>query len=199
MEQYPKNLTPQSLLTYWTAQYAEVRMHPLPPQSHEEWEQKVDHLVERLVVDDLQINFLRKQKISRMLRETATPQAYRFITISYPKSLNPTQFVEAIRKWQSTKWKWGSQRLQRLEFTGAEGYHPHIHMMVFTNKKPSQIVKELSSKTKLKPNFIDVLNGRYKEHLEYIKGQKRESKLAQMASDEAERNLLGLEEYEEYT
>jgi hypothetical protein len=34
-------------------------------------------------------------------------------------------------------------------------YHPHIHMLIYTSKKRSQIIKELSSKTKI-PTLLEV-------------------------------------------
>jgi len=198
MEPYPKILLPHTLLRYWTKCYEEIRNHPPSHIERAQWEKDVDKLVDRMVVDDLQIEYQRLEGIKAMLRQSNKAQAYRFITISYPKSLKPDEFVKKVRKWQDTKWKWGTSRIQRFEFNGKEGYHPHIHMLIFTEKKKSQIIKELSSKTKLDSNFIDVLTGRFTDHMNYIKGIKQESKQQQMELDSTARLSLGIQEYEEY-
>lgn len=200
MESYPKILTTSTLLHYWQRQYAEVRQRP--PRNWvsngKEWGDAVDDLVDDCVTSDMNAHILRQQKIQQLMLKSNKAQSYRFVTISYPKELNPEDLVLRVRKWQSTKWSWGANRIQRFEFTGKQGYHPHIHMMIFTSKKKSQIIKELSNKTKLESNFIDILDGRYLEHINYIKGQKQESKQAQMEADAEQRNILGLDEYEEY-
>lgn len=200
MESYPKILSTSTLLHYWKNQYAEVRQHPprdwVP--NGKDWGNAVDDLVDDCVTSDMNAHILRQQKIQQLMRKGNKAQPYRFITISYPKEAKPEDFVRRVRKWQSTKWQWGSNRIQRFEFTGKAGYHPHIHMMVFTDKKKSAIISELSRKVKLEKNFIDCLDGRYKEHIAYIKGQKQESKQAQMDADADQRNILGLSEYEEY-
>ncbi len=201
MESYPKSLSHSSLLIYWQQQYLEHRDRP--PRGWEStdgrnWNDSIDDLVNECVAFDMSNHILRLQKIQKLARNTNKIQKYSFVTISYPKKVNPQELIDKVRKWQATKWKWGSNRLQRFEFTGEFGYHPHIHMMIFTSKKRSQIIKELSSKTKLATNFIDVLDGRYQDHMDYIKGNKQDSKAKQMEADDAQRILLGIDEYEEF-
>ena len=69
-------------------------------------------------------------------------------------------------------------------------------MLIYTNKKPCQIIKELASKSNIPKNFIDVKSGRYQDHKNYIYGIKRESKQLDMDKDTIIRKQLSLEEVE---
>jgi hypothetical protein len=202
MESYPKSLTSSSLLVYWQHQYRDHRERPprgWVSTDGRNWTESIDDLVNDCVASDMSEHILRLQKIQKLTRKGNKIQPYQFVTLNYANEVTPAELVEKVRKWQATKWSWGSNRIQRFEFTGKKGYHPHIHMMIFTSKKRSQIIKELSNKTKLGTNFIDVLNGRYQDHIDYIKGIKQDSKAKQMEADDAQRIILGIDEYEEFS
>lgn len=145
---------------------------------------------------------IEKMSVLKLIKEgvqSAKPELtpYKFVTIGYPHDIADQEFVADVRKWQSTSWIWGSHRIQRFEFFRDSGKrHPHLHMFVYTNKKTSEIIRELSNKTKIDKNFIDVKSGRYHVHLNYINGVKSEQKHEDMQQDAITRNILLLDEVE---
>lgn len=198
---YPVLITADKLLTYYREMFREVKQHDPPEyyeKTQEDWIAEIDDLIDRCVVSDLAEKHAYKEKIDKMLYKKNVPVAYKFITLAYPPELEPLEFVSKVREFQEKKWTWGDKRDQRFEFYSKEGYNPHLHMFVYTNKKKSQVIKELSRKTGLAPNFIDVRDGRYKVHQDYIQGIKQTAKEKYMEQDEILRKELDLEEYEQY-
>ncbi len=198
---YPVQITANNLLPYYREMFKDVRHHDPPEyyeKTKEDWIAQIDDLIDRCVASDLAEKHAYNEKINKMLFKKNVPVPYKFITLAYSPELKPLEFVEKVREFQNKKWKWANERVQRFEFYSKEGYNPHLHMFVWTNKKKSQIIKELSSKTGLAPNFIDVRDGRYKIHIDYVRGEKQTSKEQYMEKDKEVRTELDIEEYEEY-
>lgn len=82
------------------------------------------------------------------------------------------------------------------------GIRPHIHFLVKTSAvKPNRWVTQLVKHFGIQPNFIDVKINRnnylLKEHINYIKGEKQDSKNANTQDDKAERVKQDLPDYTE--
>lgn len=198
---YPTVLLPDKLQTYYQDVFKDVRNHKPPDyvdKTKEEWINEIDELIDKCVASDIAAKHAYNEKITKMLFKNNTPTPYKFVTLAFPPELKPNEFVERVRKFQNTKWKWGDNRIQRFEFYSKQGYNPHLHMFIWTTKKKSQIIKELSAKTKLAPNFIDVRDGRYSVHFSYVNGDKQEAKEEYMKKDAAVRLELDLPEIEDF-
>lgn len=197
---YPTLITPERLLPYYQSVFKDVRRHGSPDaiDTQEEWEQQIDTLIDKCVASDIRDKYAYQSRISKLLIKTNTPTPYKFVTLAYSPELKPLEFLERVRSFQQTRWKWGNNRIQRFEFYSKEGYNPHLHMFIWTTKKKSQIIKELAKKTKLAPNFIDVRDGRYSVHFSYVNGEKQSSKEEYMKKDDEVRSELDLPEVENF-
>ena len=196
---YPSNPNPTNLKLYYTDFFSILKEHSPMTAGRPIWEDSIfplDRFIMDCVAQDLIQIHKDKQTVALKLR-AANCVDYRFITIGYSNEIQPSDLISKWRIVEQSKWKWGDDRIQRFEFYRDDGkYHPHIHMLIYTNKKPSQIIKELSSKTNIPKNFIDVKSGRYVDHKNYIYGNKRESKQSDMDKDKLIRDKLDLEEVE---
>lgn len=210
---YPTHPTVENLLIYYKEKFAYwiSEAGKTKPAKTEHFQGKVfevspaytlptrewwDKFIDDCITQDLKEVKRANERIKQKLRESDAAE-YRFVTIGYPHENTPEQFIAKWRAVEASKWKWGDDRITRFEFYRNDGkYHPHVHMFIYTDKKKSQIVKELKSKTKLPDNFIDVKTGRLQTHMNYIKGIKQDSKQADMERDAEVREKLGMEEYE---
>lgn len=196
---YPSQPNSTNLYRYYKEVYKVFEEHHLTTAGCPVWDDKIHPLetfIMNCVAQDLIAIEKRKILVSDKLK-SANAADYRFCTIGYPNTIQPSDLVSEWRIVESSKWKWGDDRIQRFEFYRDNGkYHPHIHMLIYTNKKPSQIIKELSAKTNIPKNFIDVKSGRYQQHFNYIYGNKTDKKEYDMNKDADVRKQLSLEEVE---
>ncbi|AXH77445.1 MAG: putative replicase [Cressdnaviricota sp.] len=91
------------------------------------------------------------------------------------------------------------ENLNKLKFYACieshteNGYRPHIHMMLFTNHKPYRVRDILSKNFKCKKNFIETQNSSlYDAHIEYLRGNKVNTKLQFVEADIKEREEKGI-------
>jgi len=80
-----------------------------------------------------------------------------------------------------------------------KGYRPHIHLMMETKAKPHRIIETIAKNFKINKNFIECKNNKndnlYTEHIQYIKGEKTDSKLELVERDRTERNMEGIPQF----
>lgn len=201
---YPNHPTVENLLAFYKKKFEPLMEHAgtyrkdihtgecywLEPLSW--W----DHFIDDCITQDLKDIRIKNEKIRQKMRESNNAD-YRFVTVGYPNDISAEEFVKKWRDVEDSKWNWGDDRITRFEFYRENGkYHPHVHMYIYTNKKRCQIIKELSTKSGLDKNYIDVKSGRSETHMNYIKGIKREEKHGDMDRDAKVRETLGISEYE---
>lgn len=122
-----------------------------------------------------------------------------FITISLnPKKFKPESIVDWIPDLPCIQ----NHAIWCFEFFGKNlKFHPHIHLLIKTNKKldKKRIIKKLSSQFKINENFIDYKTGNNKhlltKRVNYIKGIKTCIKDACLNADQKYRDEKNIKDF----
>lgn len=149
-----------------------------------------DILPEHLHALDLKLSI---QAVERCQRKYYYGSNYnRMITMNFKKGTDIKEKIAILQdKQQSITWLKASKFV--VENYTAKGEHPHIHMVIKSERKPkkSAIIKQLSKWLALEPNFIDVR----KNHQEgYVEGIKTEHKKGYVDKDKMWRLSQGIQD-----
>ena len=69
-----------------------------------------------------------------------------------------------------------------------EGYRPHIHMILYSNRRPNRIVAQFSKHFDCKTNFIECKTSyNHSINLKYLNGDKQDEKKEYVEADRVER------------
>lgn len=89
--------------------------------------------------------------------------------------------------------------LYTIEQNTENGIRPHIHLFLLTKHRPNRIITNLAKEFNMQPNFIEVKTYRnntlWEEHINYITGNKQDSKLELVKQDDIDREQLGIPKY----
>lgn len=134
--------------------------------------------------------------------------SHSIITISFPaleKETEREKVFEVLEKLQELKqYKYLEDKsiMFSLEFYGKElkdnNFHSHI-LIKGKIKDRARIIRDFSTRFKVKPNFIDVKSSRnaelYSIRENYLKGEKQDKKQEQIENDIKKRQELNIQNY----
>lgn len=123
-----------------------------------------------------------------------------FIGINPPKSINMEdlyqQMLQMINKFKMFH---PDNYLMCIEQNTSNGIRPHIHLMLETKVRPARIIEQLAKHFKIDKPSIDLKKHSHSimwdEHINYIKGKKKDEKMADVQQDVQDRTALGIPQY----
>ena len=128
---------------------------------------------------------------------------HRWLTVTTPKDTTPSELVSCMQIHMGRSY---SSRIRgyTFEFTGKDmQYHPHIHILYDNHTQPqkSQLLRDLAKDFKVLPNFVENCtegiksSKRYFERINYLKGEKKESKIEMVNKDNQIREENNIKNY----
>lgn len=123
-----------------------------------------------------------------------------FITIALPNERDPLDMVQITKDLERHKYM--SNYCFSIEFFSKSGENQHIHILVWGDKvNKTKTIRDFSRKYDISPNFIDIKFSRkqtdFNNRLNYIKGNKEDSKMESVEKDRVKRAELDLLDFYE--
>lgn len=123
-----------------------------------------------------------------------------FITIALPNDRNPVDMVDITKN--LSKHAYMANYCFSIEFFSKSGENQHIHILVWGSKvNKTKTIRDFSRKYDVSANFIDIKHSKkaqdYANRLNYIKGNKDETKMESVSQDRAKRRELDLLDFYE--
>lgn len=123
-----------------------------------------------------------------------------FITIALPNDRNPIDMVDITKNLERHAYM--SNYCFSIEFFSKSGENQHIHILVWGSKvNKTKTIRDFSRKYDVSANFIDIKYSKkatdFNNRLNYLKGNKDETKMESVKKDQDKRRELGLLDFYE--
>lgn len=117
---------------------------------------------------------------------------HNFITINLPDVESEyLNYYKKLINWDIV-WLKGAKAVYELHTES--GQHPHFHIISYSKRKKSTLIRDVAKKFKIEKNFVDVIQIRtlYNKHIDYINGTKVEHKQEYIDEDNNWRSSLNI-------
>jgi len=135
-------------------------------------------------------------KRANLYEELIGEEKHQLITLALPNEFEISKILKYISKPHSYLVDNAVLAIERFSETGE---NLHVHIIKKGNYSKSKIIRDMSKKFKIEPNFVDVRYGiakdMYQKRLQYVKGEKTSKKELNVEKDKKWRIEKNIDNY----